>query len=1771
MTSAVKKYRATTGIAKDGSEAQSQNRPRVEATRSGLGNGGIARRLRAKQARRVALDASLQNNTGQMPPVRNQKEQLPCTRCALPVDTSRRLVHDAADEHMARHAAKTVTGGGRAGVARSSGGATRSLPKRIDRQLDRLFALEGSPLATAERASFEKAFGTDLSAVRIHTGNDADNLVRRLSTRGLTGGNHLVLGRNAGRETLAHELSHVVQGAGGPIRMDDPPVCDTANASPFEFLPPVEVATPDGVGVSVTVRQPSLDEPAGEVGTEQTYNIHYSTLGQDVIALYAVPLSQVFATAEEAELAGAVCRSDESGMIPVGGALALADIVYVFEPGVGTRALDVVEVTPEYLITRVYTKFAVGAGATALLYTEAGPVLIDAGVAHRGGSPIPDLATRLMSEVRLAVPEGVIRELLITHPHADHINMAERFVQEFEIRSIRINAAQFTMERFRIVETQLLAARETYLDSVSRQLEAQLRERRAAWEIERRHSGLAEGTDAEFEEYIEGAVRARRGAVEPIGLEVVVPQAGALEVFRGSLGRFSLPELPPTPERVTRGVAEEIRFPGHEGEFRRLTLGDPQLDAFLQDLLSSETEPGNTDVDRYSNSYLFELPNGRLLVMPDQRVGDFEALRNEFRAELSRLAERSGARGPGEFQVWDATHHMQIGWTTTPNGMRRMLRFLREFTAPESATGSGVRASDAVVVSVDMANVDPATVWLLRSMGMEVFLASGERGVSIIEVVFPNGQRRLGLKGRIYEGRAPEILLARHSQDVAEWLDQEIDRLERQRQVERPRSEERARITRRLESLRRSRSEFIASERAWITAVRQRRTRLGAEVPADVRSVGIGRSTGEGAGQPALPEPGTTYRPGGEATESHQRLVEALMAEHGIPASIAGETSHFTDTALAIMEQQPFEGEVTAESTLDARIHHAKSRVDAAALELQTGGAGRPTSQSSINRYQLALEHYHSLLAEATPMAPPGTRETYQTELEFVERSLLTLRSEGRLTRHPGYTSEQRIIPLGIPGPASLGQRAGHAIASGAGRAFGAAMLYHTITATDELWQDWDQDTLAPLRDLVGTVRTAQGLRLGLRMVQGQSVGRRGFWFLMALEVAEVALRDYDTERERWQATMHAGAHAAMTAALMEFGSLVVQAGLRIRHPVAGPAIVAVGLGLVFVADPLLDALGVYDLIERWTSFEPSEVTGAFQDLRDMLENFEIAVGARQLRVRKERGTPGPEISEDVAEAARRDIEREIFRIRWQEHGLMNAFREAYRTARTDHAGLVELDRLRDRFLRLHNMAYYGEDEMHEEVRPEPRRPVAGPAQYYMPQDPATLPTAYSVSRYARQQVRAGFESIDEMMSMETMTAGQIQEMDQWEDISDHLEDLSRLLEGAGWVETSGGARYLRNPSGSWEEINQKNNELERMFTNVEYRLEPQRYGSPLRQPMLPPGPARDEYMRLRDSYRRRFVLLQEIMLRAMGSDVAIEIEQPGFRARLDAQASLIRLESAINQHITILQDMGVFIIGGTEGLTNSYQLRLHQHHPMGHGSDLFRLHLVERAMLAVRSDAARAVQDETGDRAHSLRMRLIELGAEADAQIERRRRRGFFFPDETAGELARFRSSENTLLAAILGQGEAAPFSQFEEMALSEGGFTSNQAGEESIPLTTPHDQLERIPTIDLQAEGHIGGIFRLHGPVPGTHWYSGLESDRSDRSQNLIVGEIERSPVFESIGCGHSDLPPCRKIYDRVEVIPLNPAAIRYWFSRWGHTDSMTFHSDGLEHVSMRMLRER
>jgi hypothetical protein len=97
----------------------------------------------------------------------------------------------------------------------------------------------GKPLDAATRAFMEPRFGHDFSRVRVHSGPAAGQAARSVEADAYTVGHDVVFGDGCfmpatqeGGRLLAHELTHVVQQAGGPPRLQRAPTTKAVSPAP---------------------------------------------------------------------------------------------------------------------------------------------------------------------------------------------------------------------------------------------------------------------------------------------------------------------------------------------------------------------------------------------------------------------------------------------------------------------------------------------------------------------------------------------------------------------------------------------------------------------------------------------------------------------------------------------------------------------------------------------------------------------------------------------------------------------------------------------------------------------------------------------------------------------------------------------------------------------------------------------------------------------------------------------------------------------------------------------------------------------------------------------------------------------------------------------------------------------------------------------------------------------------------------------------------------------------------------------------------------------------------------------------------------------------------------------------------------------------------------------------------------------------------------------------------------------------------------------------
>ncbi|WP_412126765.1 DUF4157 domain-containing protein [Streptomyces tubercidicus] len=112
---------------------------------------------------------------------------------------------------------------------RHSAGCGHTAPPSVQRSaVHEVLRAPGRPLDEPVRADMESRLGADFSDVRVHTDASAHTSAESVNAHAYTSGSHIVFQRGryntssaAGRHTLAHELTHVIQQRNGPVAGTD--------------------------------------------------------------------------------------------------------------------------------------------------------------------------------------------------------------------------------------------------------------------------------------------------------------------------------------------------------------------------------------------------------------------------------------------------------------------------------------------------------------------------------------------------------------------------------------------------------------------------------------------------------------------------------------------------------------------------------------------------------------------------------------------------------------------------------------------------------------------------------------------------------------------------------------------------------------------------------------------------------------------------------------------------------------------------------------------------------------------------------------------------------------------------------------------------------------------------------------------------------------------------------------------------------------------------------------------------------------------------------------------------------------------------------------------------------------------------------------------------------------------------------------------------------------------------------------------------------------
>lgn len=130
----------------------------------------------------------------------------------------------------------------------------------------------GSPLTSEVRAFMEPRFGTDFSAVRIHTGSTAVQMNKELHAQAFTHGSDVYFnegkynpGSNEGKQLLAHELTHVVQQTGAKQLQRKPLTKERSNKETLQ----AKISPASGAAIQLKESPGSAQEKKGKGNKEE--------------------------------------------------------------------------------------------------------------------------------------------------------------------------------------------------------------------------------------------------------------------------------------------------------------------------------------------------------------------------------------------------------------------------------------------------------------------------------------------------------------------------------------------------------------------------------------------------------------------------------------------------------------------------------------------------------------------------------------------------------------------------------------------------------------------------------------------------------------------------------------------------------------------------------------------------------------------------------------------------------------------------------------------------------------------------------------------------------------------------------------------------------------------------------------------------------------------------------------------------------------------------------------------------------------------------------------------------------------------------------------------------------------------------------------------------------------------------------------------------------------------------------------------------------------
>ncbi len=1541
------------------------------------------------------------------------------------------------------------------------------------------------------------------------------------------------LGPNRSTNAVSGSASQSIQRQPSGGFRDDKPVSD---APPF--VDSATLVEPGKADHDVVVNAPFLMDPRRISDREQIrIVIHTDVLKGEDIVYYAVPITSVQLPKTPQPPPTTVTTTTTTTKVTSAPPVTPGSVVTAND---GTK-LDVIAATSEHVITSKYTKFAVGAASTsALRLMDNTIVIIDAGVNNRGLATSYDaLVDATMQKLADFIKNDPIREILISHAHKDHVSLIQEIMRRFRVDTIRINDVQKRWPGYKALRKELVKIQQERLKQTEAAIKKEIAETRAEWEAANEHpdKGIMQ---ERWEKHAAEELKNRMDEVPKLKERSLIPSKG---------GRLDVVDV----DLRTGDTSSPDEFKAEDPLEIRETMKEPTDPLTIDRRRSTEKK----DVDPYASAYLIELPGAlRFLVMPDIRAGDMDALTKRFAEEVRKLRPTDSVK----VQIWDASHHMQTGWKGAgipATQLRKIVDFLSTFQTKNGA--------DAVVVSAqaDLSRpgaktlIDPVNIWLLRSLGFEVYLATSGRDVTFFEITTTQGTKLAGTPAAKAPGPSAGELSIKRAKMALDQL--RADKQTKEVALADEKDPNNQKVIR----------EAIAE---IDTKVNQIDTALNAYLKAGQEALQTKAKTRTTQSISAVQEPAIAER----------QKLDALLEKWNFDKPLTTDL-HLTEMAMVVLRQEvnltnPEPGSPAARAL---ELKTVRSRINELGAQIARGGA--PDSVTA--ELFLELQRYKTILTnELNPTDPNQkplpegvTRTLLADDLKSVETKITALEGEkkaGSLERAigSGEIIETHVVTIQKPAQESTAMRATVGALNAAGRALGMVMVIQTVKGQGDLMKRWEAGRANNMELVLGTAHNLGATAAAVKMVRGIPVSNGVFVVLSLLDVGAAIARDYESDEQRDIEISYAIISNAINLGLMAVGQVLMKA----PHPLAKIA----GFLISFAGPLIMEGLGVREWLERRYGFNPSDVIQVYQTLRKLVKEYSIVVGSIMLADRTASGLEDLAVSDpaalrEQARIAARDHRINAIKL---EREILGEFKTAYEDAKNNYAGLKELDQYREQFITLQREANpHGEEiaAWEEKYQRAKLRQVAAQKQAEWEKSgkagtsPAsalrTIEAMNPEPEPTEKLMKKTFADIEAGMSLDTMSADDIRDMPQWKRLKKALFALFEEV-------------YKSSSELDHDEIKKKDKEAKSMIENARYRLDPRSQGD-LRSKGLfsQNSTARAVYVEELEKYEHLMGVIHEhyietamklcgpTLLPQGTGETQFKAEMRFMKERLSADSLVKMVEVAVMRYKATVEVM----YGPPESLvvalfSNTADAKTYQEfidkHPY-YKEELQRVEnanaaingLIDQAWSIAKADPA-VKQEESAE----IKRLKTAVGLKKQADEIRFHKRGIIFPSELNGLMAQIKEVEISELAKLLGEKPNTEQLKQEEVAALEADEMESIKKGMVPPIS---NRLRLIPELRRNDVTGLKNIYQLYGHInvfSGGKWIETVKSKFVDNSDNAVVGAIgdgeDYQPSMDSPG------------FKTLRVIPLNDAAVRI-FERF---DSMDLPRSNLEPLTKKQLEE-